>query len=225
MNVAPYLNSWGGMDLRPGEPCDNALLFLSTYYVLRCLSGEHPSTQEYEAAVRACEVEPGLYNRRPGDQVSTEAMDDYVGICAASVFMQVKFAAEIFTYAKASGGNFNNVDPGKWALWAWRQPSDLALYAICAGRRPDLFSFAYLCIGICITAFQGEKRTSEHLLTWLRVAAIERAGLEPWARSWFRLAAGIWRIGVRIRFGSMARVFEIYYPEGHPNLALAKGIL
>lgn len=225
MNVAPYINHWGGMTLKPGEDADNCLLFLSTYYVLRCLSGEHPSNLRYCGAVALCTLEPGLYTRRPEDRTSTNSFDDSVGIAAASVFMRLRFADEIYSKGEIWGWNFNNVQPGSWALWAWRQPSEIAYFKICAGRRPDLFGLAYLCIGLCITAFQGEKRTSEHLLTWLRVVAIEKAGLEPWARPWFALAAGIWRLGVQIRFGGMARVFSIYYAdENHPNRLLAEQI-
>jgi len=71
---------------------------------------QNPSTADkllvYDA-VKACQVEPGVYNRYPGgvDQI---AHDDITGVVAASVAVELEFHKDVANHCLSSGGIYNN---------------------------------------------------------------------------------------------------------------------
>ena len=223
--ISDYFDEVGLMTLKPGEKCDNGILFLSIYHVLNHLLGQHTGSFEYTQTIHACEVEPGLFHRAPGRNKDTEGFDDYVGVCAASVFLeQPQLAEAIVEYGNKHGWNFNNTEPGKFALWGWRQGAEIAFANICMGRRPELAQFIWLCLSFVWAGLAyGEDKMSEHQLTWLRGEAIKKVGLEKWAQPWFVLAHSFWHLCVWVRFGSLGRIFSGYYEDPrHPNRVMAE---
>jgi len=120
----------------------------------------------------------GLYNRNPGRDDNPEALDNYAAICSGSVLIDSDFKLDIVFYGLENGFNFNNVSLNKYNIKRWKQGSDVAFYKMCVNYAPTIWEYIWLVGGIIFNSFQHKnikqgKMTSEALLTWIRLKAIE----------------------------------------------------
>lgn len=230
-----YFDADGLMSLKPGERCDNGLLFAAEYYYLlkeKGLFDEKVDALRAQSAVDSCRIEPGLYNRNRGRGNDTESFDDYVGITALSVLLGNSWGLDICTYGDSHGYTFDNVHPKKFSLWAWRQGADIAFYQLCAGRTPTLWDFSWLSLSIMFCAFRVLPQYSSDWITeYLRCkaldATIEAIGINPAYLKPYLLARTVWKYQLlkKTNGRGVERLMEIYFPEGHPNREFSKGIV
>ena len=160
--IRASLNSWGGYPVH-----ENSILFLAFAYSMISKVELLVSDDAFNFmnAMKAIEVEPGLYHRYPGCTLR-EAHDNYVGISyLSSLLDQWSYAEDIVEYGEDHLWNYNDQDPGVYDIKCQRQPGEIALYDIAAGRSPGLFTCTWLAIGLS-TASTG-------VLAWLRADLIK----------------------------------------------------
>lgn len=209
---------------------DNGILFRAYLEWLLASQGVHrfctwikplPFTLELLSAGR-----PGLYHRNPGRKQTPEALDNYVGIvslCALHGFLSPIY--EILQHGEENAWVYDNVNPENPDLSRWRQGSDVAFYKLCAGRVPAPWELLWLWGGIIQNSFQDPLyRTSETLMSWLRIASIDASfrtkTFKPyvWARHITLLVSKFWEWRIRRKTGGkgITRVFQEYFREPHP---------
>jgi hypothetical protein len=220
-------------------PNDNGILFSVYYYFLldhhECLEPE--DRERFYDSIKSLEKNhtPGLYNRNPGRNDDYEALDNYVAICAGSVLFDFSFQRDICDYGDRNGYIFNNVSDSETYLHQWRQGAEIAYYQLCAGRMPQLWNLIWFYLSFVVSAFYSEEKSSEHLLTWLRLKSLERAYLKvkqgsPWFlwAYWFSfLFATIWKYGLLRQTSGrgIERELVIYFRQAHdPHVVLGREV-
>jgi hypothetical protein len=95
---------------------------------------EYTDVLRFNSFVKACEEEPGLYDRYPAydnkDRNNDKnAHDDACGVVAGGICADIPFHEEVLEYGLRHGFVYNNVEPGRfvtgkdprnWEWWAFR---------------------------------------------------------------------------------------------------------
>lgn len=189
----------------------------------------------------------GLFNRNPGRDGDGENLDNYMGlVCGAALFDIDSIPDEICNFGESHGYIFNNVNHGDWDIKYWRQGADVAVYKLLSMKRtPMVWEMIWLLGGIVFQSLQGIKdengvkrlHTSEHLLMWIRLRAIEKViqrGLKgvlwPKYYFWIRNISYLYRarLSVMTNGKGIEEIIGIYFNpasgDKHPIERLAEGI-
>lgn len=129
-NLKQYQDENGVMLDRNRIIDGNALLYTGALVVLQhALVGKGPAfykaAEGFERGLRLSESKehPGILNRykKPGDQ---QEHDDYIGLLAASYFVNSKFPERVAAHGVSHAFSWNNRDPNKWTIGTFfvRQP-------------------------------------------------------------------------------------------------------
>jgi hypothetical protein len=207
----------------------NGILFLAIFLMLlkKCDCLDQTDLDKSFVALEKIRIQPGLYKRAP-NHPELEAHDNYVGVCALSVLFELKDAREVVEYGTRTGFAYDNLNPNNPDSRSIRQGGEIAFYKICAGYVPTIWEFAWMCIGLLVTAFQT-KSTKVNLpsntnLAWLRLETLKFVKINlslPFKVSLF-ITESIFNIMLRKRYGGIQGSFARYFREEHPIRLLAK---
>ena len=130
-DLEPYTDRYGLVHTRSVDPTLkepttlNGVCYTGEALALM-LSLKSPGIEEgwlqMLAALRSCELEPGLYQRLPKKLGVTdqEGPDDYMGALAGfSGIRECRAADDMIAYGKRTGFIYNNVNPGKFTFSAF----------------------------------------------------------------------------------------------------------
>jgi hypothetical protein len=225
---------------------DNGVLFLAEWLYL-AMPTQDPETRGHWWNVfrETCRtlsiregsliVQRGIYYRNPGRSRDLEAFDNYVGIVAGHIlFGELDAAINICDFGDKNGYFFDTRAPGSMAdLASWRQGAEIAFYQLCALRRPQLWNFVWLCLGVFFTAFMDVERNSNEWWTcWLRLRALDllegntRTLLPRW-HNLLSLAKDfwLWQLKRKTQGRGMERLAEIYFHNPHhPIRTASRGV-
>jgi len=180
---------------------DNAILFTVEFYLLCKAQGildadDAPRLRKALDSLRTKDangnVIPGLYNKRINSNDQINSHDNYVAtVCSVvlgSEFVDVPSAVD--DYGRAHFYFYNNVNPGQFNVTAFMQPSEWALYRICAGRSPGVIPVIWF-YGMVFINYFGQNAnpqvTSEKLLDWIGFQAVGGKWYMQWIQN-YRLA-------------------------------------
>jgi hypothetical protein len=158
----------------------------------------------------------GLYNRQPGGyNQRQERHDNYVGICAISVLNgDTETPQAMIDWAWSHWFCFNNVEPEKFNKEQIRQPGEVALYYIAAGKEAPFIFWIWLLAGIIIGIKKKSAHTPQLRLTWLRLWVIDTMGVKGWVkRKLYNYVRKMWFKNAE-KFGGLKGIFG--FPENHP---------
>ena len=231
---------------------DNGILFAVYFYwlVYSAIEDEQERTNFTATSVfnllfrdavsrLACFKGRGLFDRNPGRHDERDKLDNYVGIVSGSVLFGYddEYPRWIVNWGTSHGWFFDNVTPSSPQINCWRQGADIAFYQMSAGFYPSWIDYLWLIAGIIFNAYQKDldARSSEHLLTWARLKAIDRkwdkgeqfSALQCLLFLGARLARLFWVRKLRQKTPDqvgMEHVFRVYFkdPE-HPCRKLSVG--
>lgn len=169
-----------------GRASDNGVLFTSQALLLM-----DTSSPALEHALDACVDSNGVLHRAP-DDTSLDAPDDHYGLISALVYHDLK------------------IDRLSLAPRLWH-PVLVYLYA---RMRNSLLYYALSPLVTIIIALSNlgspKEDTSNRLLTWTICQALKRRGLIT------GLASRVWEWRQRRIYGSLSKIFSIYFGEEHP---------
>ncbi len=202
---------------------ENGILFLAYMLTLAKTAGADIPIDLAQAnfTVKTLERIPGtkgLYNRQPGQyNWRQERHDNYVGICAISVLnTDTATPQAMIDWAWSHKFCFNNVEPEKFNKEQIRQPGEVALYYVAAGKKPPLLFWLWLLAGIMIGITKKDADNPQLRLTWLRLWVIDQKGVKGWVqRKLYNAVRGFWFKKLQ-KFGGVKGIFN--FPEGHPIL-------
>lgn len=172
----------------------------------------HERIPGWLAAIRRCQVVPGLYKRRPNVLEST-SVDDYLSLAACDPTL----ALEILRYGERTWGFFDVKCPnqrGKWATWLFRFPgltTHIRFGARCHASAFGRFAWA---MSVLIASGKPASNQDAHFQTSLMILTFRRSGQKSWlceqaSRRWInRLPKPV------------GQIFADY--SGFPNHPLAK---
>lgn len=188
----------------------NGLLFTGIFLVLLHMLDDLDEDTEcnFVKAIRACEVEPGLFDRNPG-RTDSEAHDDYIGVAAASYFCVMGFAHDIWLYGEKHFYCWNNQDPGKFSLSHFdaRFIGLMPFYRIAAGQK--LWFARKWELAFAINENAKDTTASDKILMWLETRVAKDRGL-------CLKEISNWDAALIKQFGSLEGLFAQYFGKDHP---------
>jgi hypothetical protein len=211
--IFPFLEpTWGCVGLKPNPPdhsTDNALLYSATYLVL---SGDLQYENAFIDFVRACEVQPGIYHRYPGDP-GDNAHDDLTGIAVAAKLFGLPFARDIHSYGARHGWCWNVQSPGQFdRRYFWPRIFDFEpTIKAAAGAKITFFDQVLYALALTWNTREAKEETSGKCLIYLKNKVMDGQGwLSNWAiRYWRRKMLELYPGGIR-------DVYAIYFGPDHP---------
>ena len=200
---------------------DNGILFLAMMFFLVSKMGGLIDKDKVVASIRALEKERGLYHRRKFSPDILEAHDNYVGICALSVLLDLPFAEDIVRYGEKTGYNFNNLNPGEYRLDCQRQGGDIGFYKLCAGYKCEPWYAVWMVGGLIVSALKSDPSTMN--LGWLRFETLNLVKIDDLFSSRVIKAGQLicWLIQ-KIKGKNQLWAFENYFRVDHPVITLAR---
>jgi hypothetical protein len=225
---ARWINDEFAMNLSPnkvGNDNANDVLYLAVFLRLVSLLGRTRDDLTFLAqkAASVKRIDRGNFVRFTWDKTIVNSHDNYDGLS----MMDQSLAEEIRIRGDEVGWDFNlSYDQGL-NFPTLRQPGTIAFTQLCAEKRPYLFNFACLIVGLIIGSFQFKKHT--HHITWarsqkLRTIAAKYAIDPAWRHIVWPLAATflIFDLASMWKFGNRHQAVVNYYTEeDHPNRRLA----
>ncbi len=210
--------------------CDNGPLFAAQFYWLCAELGvlDDSDLARFQIMELLCRVDEhkGLHHRNPGRSRDTEAFDNDVGLVTCGVLFDFPIANAIREYGATTGYIYNNVAPGEINLNLWRQGAEIAFYDMAAGFMPRITDYLWLVGGLFVTLFYDRNKSSEHLLTYMRLGALDRVDQRGMSHCPTIFYAGVglmgklwnWRVS---KLGGIPALFSTYFHPSHPNARLA----
>lgn len=204
--IKPYIDQYGLVQYKPGEGSGNGLLVTSLHRICEELLGVRKTLDDwvvFSRAVRSCEVDTGLFQRSPGSS-DLEAMDDYVGLCAASPVV-----ADWVHYQgsgqKFPGYNYNNVNPGKFTLQSWlgRMPHFPAHVQMAANEPHDSWRMPFWFGAVVLGAYGKDGDQDSKLMAWLLLYAAKGKTI------WWKPANWIFQRRLKKQWGSLKAVVSV----------------
>lgn len=162
--------------------------------------------------MRACEIEPGLYTRRPNDP-RENSVDNLVGVIALSYGLETDHRFDIVRYAESHSWNFNSTNPGVQTVKSnfGKFGGIPPLLSISIGRDIPLYDQAILAGSVDYTALSDYGNTSDKCLQLLANPIIDArytlCSLGLWA--WKKMMKKKYPRGQR-------ELYEIYWGLSHP---------
>lgn len=201
------------IDRDPGHwSTQNGLMHTGVFYTILGINNlvEYADKDRFNRAVKACWANgiPGLLNRNPG-RPDLEAHDDYIGVCAASYFLQSMVGTDILNYGENNLFCYNNVHPGTFTLQCWQGkfPGIVGFYRMAANRSPGNFQ----TLAILTNLHLGVKeRADQNILMWLMVSVFRSQS------SRFNDAIAWWDSELRLKYGTLGNMFKEYFGNSHP---------
>ena len=213
---------------------DNAILFTVEFYILCKNLGIfddddkkrlHHALSKIARYVNEDRVK-GLYNRRPEANTRKEQHDNYMAICATTIFGDEfkKYSNEILDYGKQFWWySYDNRSPNQFSInpfWkplfrlkflealkyfeCCKQGYHVFFYQVTAKRFINPLYYLWF-VGKCLVE-RNDRQTSGKLLNWVRFSTIGNKWYMRWlVRRWERRMAKI--------FGDdyLSKIFEIYF--------------
>jgi hypothetical protein len=226
----PYTDRLGFIsgEANPQGSSGNALLFTAyAMLVLRqqgCLAQFDRDLFLIQVA-EACEIIPGLYKRPPPYSQDQESQDDYIGLAAASYFLNTSHARDALEYGrehyykkwcfycKYQYDKAHVEESQVFNAWLGRFVTAMIHMQWAAGEYPALWRRLWWAYSV---AFSGSKNEQDPwLLNWLMIHTMDgrsRIGL---------VGASIWQWRLKRAFpGGIKQVFARYFND--PNHPLAR---
>lgn len=197
----------------------NHLLILGTYHAILAHLGLGISRDaiDFAAAVRPCEVEPGLYNRNAGRK-DKQAHDDYIGVVAGSVACGAAFHKDVLSYGESHFWIFDNDGQFLIGDCFFRHPGLVPFFRASNGQKLCVFSQVTFSLSLLWNSFTNKDATSGVILRWLQIQVM---GGKHWL---IDRAIAFWKKRMMVKYpGGMGEVFAIYYGSGHPFAAAMLG--
>ena len=189
----------------------NGLLYLSECIVLACLNKTINAgiVSQFNRALDFCTVEPGLY-KRSKENYDNQGPDDFIGLLAASGFVNPKYAQDFIAYGKENAWNYNIPSPRVFSLKTWfgRFPALIAhAYHSIGADVPVLHSSAWIAGVIGQTLKSPVKDQSGWMLSWLMVQNYIHNGKSTYAKE---LAVWIYKQAVKAKGIQFNEIFKAY---------------
>lgn len=207
-----YLDSNGLVTpSKNSPPSDNGLLYTGQAIMIMDMLGETDGIPQLMDAMRACQIEPGLFNRHPWPRFKSgqEGPDDYVAIAA----VDMHWAQCLLEYGRKHWYSYNNEIPGKWTFKSFlgRFLSLICHSKLCAGEKPNLFLRIAHFVGTYLTTREEAGATSNRLLAQLMIYKLD----DHWMS---RLEKRLWSANLVKVYGenSINKAVCIYFPSPHP---------
>lgn len=163
-------------------------------------------------AIEACQNEPGLLTRCPGNLLQ-EGPDDYYAASTIGYLFHRPIAQNIYNYGISHWGMFkNNPDTPWYKAMLWRQPALYIHAKHCAGFKISIAEQSILAFSILLSARSTEQ--DPKMLMWFVIKAVN--GKYAIVDS----AISYWRKKLIEHYGSIGRLLGKYYHpahESHPN--------
>lgn len=223
------LCGFSSKDFRPGKPgcpqtCrnDNGILIRAFCIALmnRIREIEEVDKENSTIAMYFTAIEPGLHNRHRHDTHAGDSADNYVGMILLSLIHGLSFHRDIINYGQAHGFNYNNKEPGQWALESQRQGGEIAFYQLCCLQTPEPWNALWFIGGLLSLLILRYNNAGSVQLAWARVEALKIAQpLHPITQ----IAQFIHWLTLKRKFKSMDAVFKKYFGDPlHPIHAFSE---
>jgi hypothetical protein len=190
--------------------CDNALLFSATYICL--LDDPLSDKNTFLEFATACQVEPGLYNRYPGDN-EPEAWDDFIGVVAASIVLKRNLHQEILAWGQDHNWTWCNSNPKSETLSSFlgRYPAFPCFLQMASGITPspaDELLFIAACESSALTPVGNESgKCLQYLMNRMVLGKRPEVDLSIW----------LWKQMMKSKYpGGMKEVYANYFGPLHP---------
>lgn len=201
----------------------NHLLITGTYYVLLSYLDRttEADVENFKKLVKSCEVRPGVYNRNQ-NRPDAQAHDDYIGIVAASYFLQSDFHREVLDHGENNNWTFDNTDNDIVEINSYfsRFPDFVPFVRAANGKSPSLWEQVLFAIAILVSAFSDKNETSGKILKWLEIQTIRN--------KYFIIDSAIffWKKMIFKKYpNGMGDVFGIYFGKDHPFAKYTQGMI
>ena len=244
----PYTDQWGLVQPQAGSSSGNGLLY--TAEAIAALKANNQLTTDmkaqYWAAYEACEVQPGLFHRRPDGAFGQNQQDDYIGIAYAArhldrpdiaqrVLDYGDIGANRLTSTPASGDEiaykalslfglltvknvYNDIEPGAFNLKGWfaRWPFLGITMKFAAGKDPNILEKLFWCV-IQLSSLRADVNNQDNwILSWMAWKTVE-------GKSWITdLVGKYWLKKFVEKQGSMGDLLERYFND--PNQPVAQAL-
>jgi len=211
LSYREYRDSYGLVHPSPNTISHNGIRFTSEALVALKNQGELDSDTKnsFYLAIRACEIEPGLFRRHPTSHLlEQEGPDDYYALGLIAYILDAQFIAQrVVNYGTRNKWNFNNVNPGKLtpSSFLGRQQQLVAHLYFASGLKPPLISKIWWLFVVCAALFNKKENQDGWILTWMlvKVSADVKCRLVQRARkSWIKKFKKVWPYGVGSVLGS-----------------------
>lgn len=188
---------------------DNLLLFSATYLALLKILGGGPTECEayrlFHENVPACEIEPGLLARYPGERVAS-SWDDHVAVASVAAYLGASGVADrIFLYAVRNDYTFQGRFLGRIG--------DFAPTLKASARVPlNIVSQIQFAGALLFNCFQSREETSGRCLFYLKQLMIH--GRYPLIDAAF----SVWRYRMMRLFpGGVRELYGVYFKPKKGN--------
>lgn len=214
--------------IRSDEPQnDNGILFLA-YTLAKFYKAKVFDQQDIDNAFKACESTKtgteGVYKRSRHAGL-LEAHDNLVGRAGLSVLCEFDDARKMADHGNKSGWSFNSNDPEKQELRTTLQGGSICFIKMCAGYIPYPLEYIWMLGGILVGGFRGYPSTAN--MNWFVVETLDvvfekKFTKYHWTYLLFPLFKFIFKLGIKIKFGSIANSYRGYFPEENPIIAMSE---
>ena len=215
---------------------DNGILFRA--YAVYLLFKRGGLTSQYEqdsleSIERLRDEVSGLTHRNPGRTGDKNSHDNLIGELFIASFNEAgdEYIEFIHEYGAHNGWRYNNTGKREHERRSEIQPKDITLIKILYGIEPNKYHYAVFLLAILFNAFQSPMRTSEHMMTALRIemAELYDYDLSPLYKILLTITSSIWRYALHIKTKGrgLEQIYETYFKPSdhrHPLIGLAKGV-
>lgn len=250
-DLEAYVDQWGLVQPKAGQTSGNGLLYTAeaiAAYIANDALDEN-AKQRFLNAYGACEIQPGLFHRRPDGGFGQNQQDDYIGIAYAARYLnEPDMAKRILDYGSEGVKElqllpdndtvtaynilslfgllkvkrvYNNSEPGKFGLKAWfaRWPLMFVNLKFAANQDPWLIEKLYWCVVQILSCKADPNNHDSWILSWLSWKTVE-------GKSWIcDLAGKYWLKKFQEKQGDMGSLLERYFNDVNQPLAkYLKGI-
>lgn len=210
MDLKDYLDPTGLVKPSKGiSTSGNGLLYTSVYVLLDNLTlGHLEGAWNYTTVIDQCMLKPGLLTRVPDNSQKQESWDDYLGVAAACIKLNVRSIPRAILWYALRHAFFMNTD-GKLSM------DDFL------GRFPQVWSLMW------VAAFPWLKWPMYPILGLIQMTyKFDLSSPGEWQLQWVFLEAckylGFHFDNYEYAIASLPSVFERYYETGHPFIEAAR---
>jgi hypothetical protein len=165
--------------------------------------------------------DPAITNRQPhGDVVPrrSEAHDNALGLLLAEWYLEInETAPALIRHWWRNWFCIDNINPGRFSWAQFRQPGEVALYYIAAGRRAPFLFTIWMLIGMLLNT-RDEVNKEASRLTFMRHFLIEKKGIKGFVQRWlYGKVKSYWFSRLVEKFGGNGiSPMMKEYGDGHP---------
>lgn len=198
---------------------ENGILYLAFMLIqrFRAVKDKYLPSFQY-CVIKSLQRLPGLYNRQPFlKQVTrSDSHDNAIGVCAiAALNNWTDIPNEMISHWWHNWFCFDNVNPGKFSFKQFRQPGEVAIYYITAGRRAPFLFFLWFFVGVFINAHRKEKDEAQARLVWLRLWICDTKGVKGFVQKrLYKYLKTYWTSRMIEKYEKEANILN--FGENHP---------